>query len=946
MLLVALLSLPFLFVLVRKPLLRRLAVRYARRRPREAMLVLLGSLLGTAIITGSFIVGDTLDASIRRSAFTQLGPVDEVVRAPTTEAAASVEEAARSMGGDVDGVLRTGTVDAAVSTPGPSPKAEPNAHVYEVDFDLARRFGGDPEATGVSGPTPREGEAAIGADLAETLQAQVGDRVVLNAYGTRTELTVARQLPRLGVAGLNFEQTSESPSLFVAPGTLSRLHARAPHGASPPSVLVLVSNSGGVLDGALGSDRVKAGMERALAGVPVTVEAVKQDRLKAADAAGKEFAELFGGIGFFSVLAGILLLVNIFVMLAQERKTELGMLRAMGLRRVGLVGSFSLEGWLYALVASALGTVAGLAVGRVIVVVAAGIFAAGDFAMELRYKADLASVQQGFATGFVISLATVVVTSVWVSRLNVIRAIRDLPDPEGEGRRFLSLVVGGVAAPVGGVLTASAVGADDPYLILGGPAIAGFGAVLLLRRLLPRRAVVSVISLGILVWGIVAFDLFPDAFENADIPVFVEQGVILTAAAVALVSQNQATIGALLRRVGGSSSLSLRLGLAYPLARRFRTGMILTMYALVVFTLTFITVFSHLFQGQIDDFTREASGGFDLRVSSNAANPIPAGEMAAMDGVEGAADMAVVTAQWEAPGSDGFDPWPVAGIDQGLVARGGPALSERDARYPDDQSAYRAVVADPSLVVVPEFFLEEGGGGPPEEAVKPGDTVRLRDPVSGRARQLAVVGIAEGGFANAFAFTSRSTVDEVFGPSATTNTWYVSTGPGTDVEALADRINGRFLANGADAESFRKTVSDNMAQQQQFFRLMQGYLALGLVIGIAGLGVVMVRAVRERRRQVGILRSLGFEAGAVRKAFVAESAFVALEGISIGCVLAIVTSWRLISNETFGELDFSVPWGQLGLLVAGTFLASMLATATPAQQASRIRPAVALRLAD
>jgi ABC-type lipoprotein release transport system permease subunit len=41
-----------------------------------------------------------------------------------------------------------------------------------------------------------------------------------------------------------------------------------------------------------------------------------------------------------------------------------------------------------------------------------------------------------------------------------------------------------------------------------------------------------------------------------------------------------------------------------------------------------------------------------------------------------------------------------------------------------------------------------------------------------------------------------------------------------------------------------------------------------------------------------------------------------------------------------------VPWGEVALLVAVTFVVSLLATAAPAQQASRIRPAVALRLAD
>jgi hypothetical protein len=54
-------SLPFLLVLAFRPLQRRLAVRNARRRPVEAMLVIAGTLLGTAIITGSLIVGDTID---------------------------------------------------------------------------------------------------------------------------------------------------------------------------------------------------------------------------------------------------------------------------------------------------------------------------------------------------------------------------------------------------------------------------------------------------------------------------------------------------------------------------------------------------------------------------------------------------------------------------------------------------------------------------------------------------------------------------------------------------------------------------------------------------------------------------------------------------------------------------------------------------------------------
>lgn len=130
---------------------------------------------------------------------------------------------------------------------------------------------------------------------------------------------------------------------------------------------------------------------------------------------------------------------------------------------------------------------------------------------------------------------------------------------------------------------------------------------------------------------------------------------------------------------------------------------------------------------------------------------------------------------------------------------------------------------------------------------------------------------------------------------------------------------------------------------------MEGYLALGLLVGVSGLGVIMVRAVRERRRQVGMLRSLGFQPGTVGRAFLVESTFVALEGIVLGVLLAVATAYQLVTQaDVFGEFSvgFVVPWLEIALLSGLTLLASMAATAWPARKASRIRPAVALRIAD
>lgn len=951
---VVLFSLPFVYLLLRRPVLRRLAFRNATRRPRETALVLLGSLLGTAIITGSLVVGDTLGQSFRAAVYSHQGPIDELVETTGVPLAEVERRVASVQSADIDGVLpfTTAAVSAMTVAEGPGRKAQPNAHLLELDFGRGAAFGNAPDSTGISGPTPAAGHAVITKDLARDLDVDAGQSIVVSAYGSRLTLVVDRIADRKGIAGFRLSPGSEAPNVLTGPGTIARLGS-ASVGGAPPHTYVAVSNRGGVVDGAELTDTVVAQLRPALDGLPARIVELKKDTLEFSDEQGAEFTQLFAGIGFFSVLAGILLLVNIFVMLAQERKTELGMLRAVGLRRASLVGTFSLEGWLYALASSALGTIAGLGVGRLIVIVAAAIFSQpGDiFSLELRYSATWSSIQGGFSSGFFISLLTVVITSFVIARLNVIRAIRDLPEPPRSRRQAtLASVAGAVVMVMGGAVLSGGIANEQPAGVLAGPALVGFGLVLLLRRFVPRRPLTSVVSALVLVYSVFAFDVFPSAFRDAEIPVFVLLGVILTTSAVVLVSVNQESIGGFLRRLGGQS-MALRLGLAYPLAKRFRTGMILSMYALVVFTLVFMTTFSYLFEQQLDEFTAKVSGGSDVRVESLPTNPIPVDGARSVEGVAGAVAVTNAFAQFK-PECDRcvepleFEDWPASTFDRSFLAQGPPTLAKRLPEYADDAAAYEAVLTDPTAFIPTLFFLQ-AGGGPPTQVVELGDSVEVRNPETGVVRPLRVIAIAESGFGNLMALISPATMTSLFGPRSSPNTLFVAVADGADPDVVADAINGRFVENGADAESFRSIVSSNLGQQRQFFRLIQGYLALGLLVGIAGLGVVMVRAVRERRREIGVLRSLGFESAAVRRAFVAESAFVAFEGIVIGTGLALVTAWRLVGNDTFGAtLAFSVPLVPLAILTVGTFVASLVATAAPAQQASRIKPAVALRIAD
>ncbi|HEX9766179.1 MAG TPA: hypothetical protein VGA36_05415, partial [Nitriliruptorales bacterium] len=100
--LVALLLLPLAVTALRQRTLVTMAMRNIRRRRGEAALVVAGALLGTAIITSAFVVGDVIEGSFADAARTQYGPVDITLTAPAGSDVTQVTEEVATAG--VDGI--------------------------------------------------------------------------------------------------------------------------------------------------------------------------------------------------------------------------------------------------------------------------------------------------------------------------------------------------------------------------------------------------------------------------------------------------------------------------------------------------------------------------------------------------------------------------------------------------------------------------------------------------------------------------------------------------------------------------------------------------------------------------------------------------------------------------------------------------------------------------
>jgi putative ABC transport system permease protein len=944
--LVAVLLVPLVYTALRHRSLVPLATRNVTRRRGEAVLIVAGSLLGTAIITSSFVVGDIVGGSITDIARTRLGPVD-ITLTPADAAdvdAVTVAVHAAEIDG-VEGTLPVTTAPVAIEAPATADgeaRAIPSSTVAEFDVLAGRELGSDPQITGLADVAVLgEGEAVLHERTAERLEVDRGDLIRVHAYGTSEDLTVTAVVPEVGLAGYG--------DVVVAPGTLQALADTATLPAAPPRTAVAVSLEGGVLDTTAVSDEVEPALREAVADVPdVELETVKATLIEDAEREGASLAELFGTIGAFSVLAGILLLVNLFVMLAEERKSELGMLRALGFTRRRLTRAFALEGAMYAVVASAIGVVVGVGVGWVVAAIAGRIFGIADQGLAFRLVIDPSSLALGGLIGLGIALATIWATSLRIARLNVIRAIRDLPEPTRAHVRLRTLAFAALGVLAGGAATAFAIREEIAVLLMLGVPVAAFSATPLLRRLLPERAARIITATVVLVWGIAGFDVFSDIMGAGDMSVFVAQGVVLTAGAVSLA----ATLDTLWLKVvdrlaSRGRGLATRLGLAYPLARRFRTSMLLGMFSLVLFTMAFISVLSTAFTAQGPTFTEDVRGGFDVMIDSNVANPVDAEALAARDEVTAVAPLARSWTEFRADGDGDTQGSPITGFDADLLVGDVPVLTSRAEGYASDREVYEALLTDPGLAIVPDWFL--GDDGPGAQQVRAGDRFEAVDPVTGEARPMTVAAVTGSDWVFNGVLVSREVTAELFHGQDVAARHYLAVADGVDADAFAAELDVALLPNGAEAETFAAVIDRGLSEQASFMSLLQGFLGLGLLVGIAGLGVVMIRAVRERRQEIGMLRAMGFPTRLVRAAFLTEAGLIATQGTAIGAGLGVITARQVLSSsDAFGEaeLAFSVPWVALAVLLVVPVVAALLAAAWPAARAAAVRPAVALRTAD
>ena len=779
---------------------------------------------------------------------------------------------------------------------------------------------------------------------------------------------------------------------------------------------------------------------------------VKRQVLEEADLIGSFVTTFFLVMGLFSVIVGVLLIFLIFVMLAAARRTEMGMARAVGARRVHLVQMFVFEGTAYSLVSAAIGVGIGLGVSSLIVVIANRIFQAGgaragDFQMTPHFEPE--SIVVAYCLAMVITLITVGLSAYRVSRLNISSAVRDLPtasislsagswrqgfvplvfqlrravyaprsvlqavaavQPQRAADALARLVWSLVSIPflamaasarllwpplsqgwltflLGLLLTYSSIDSQIAWFRIG-VALMIIGLGLMLRLGLRRtslredtadRIAYTFIGVVMLVFWMLPFDILRKV--SGDLSggpeMFFVSGISMVGAGVWTVMYNSdLLLKGLALATGGFGKFRpvMVTAVAYPMSSKFRTGLTLAMFALVIFTLIVMSILTDAF-GRVGTDTEVVSGGWDIEASVNLNAPIDDLEQGIVEApelrredLEAIGGYTFVPVEVRQVGAEdrSWKPYVIKAADAGFLLKSTHRLRIiADGYGPDLSDVWRALNDDPTLVVVdaPAVPSRTGVGNTGwapfnVEGVKYEDQsmtpfeIEAREPRTGGLVRLTVIGVldvlAEDFGDRSFGmFSGRGYLDSAIPFPVPITHYRLQVAKGVDTAALSDSLEVAFRDNGLEAEVLADVVAERSAAQRAFNYLFTGFMALGLLVGIASLGVVSLRAVVERRQQIGVLRAIGYRRRMVLLSFLTESSFVALLGIAIGVALGSIISWNIVNDvrefEGVEGLTFSFPWVQIIIIVGVAYIFSLAATLLPARQASRIYPAEALR---
>jgi hypothetical protein len=196
--------------------------------------------------------------------------------------------------------------------------------------------------------------------------------------------------------------------------------------------------------------------------------------------------------------------------------------------------------------------------------------------------------------------------------------------------------------------------------------------------------------------------------------------------------------------------------------------------------------------------------------------------------------------------------------------------------------------------------------------------------------------------------TTRDAQGSAFNPSAI----FVRFRHGADKTAALRSLRGivTTLGNAPDSLGTVTLLSVQRPAEIVNYRSMgstPALLGVALAIGaVFALGLTLIASVRSRRRDLALLKTMGFTRRQLAATVAWQSSLAVGIGVLVGVPLGIVSGrglWQLFADQLHVVSDPTVPALTITLVAGGAIILANVVAAIPGRQAARTKTAVLLR---
>ncbi len=171
-------------------------------------------------------------------------------------------------------------------------------------------------------------------------------------------------------------------------------------------------------------------------------------------------------------------------------------------------------------------------------------------------------------------------------------------------------------------------------------------------------------------------------------------------------------------------------------------------------------------------------------------------------------------------------------------------------------------------------------------------------------------------------------------------------GPATTIDAALSELEATAATEGAFFVVHREQPPTKIRDLERVRVVPMAMAAALSLVAVAALVHLLVTSVRERRRELALLRALGFSRRQLYASVSWQATIIALAALVIGSPLGVAFGravWRWFADGLGAAAPPETPWLWIGVAVVATVVLANVVAAVPGRSAARTRPAIVLR---